>query len=114
MKPGEEGGIEPLYLLRWQRRRIRIAPNMSKATPMIPKGIPRPSLSFSLLVRPVLFTTGAGWDVDVDVGLEVEWDELDAVAGVACEEEADVVVADVLPVGEAVGTAVAGPYCLIK
>jgi hypothetical protein len=95
MKPGEDGGIDPLTLLRWRRRhRRRIAKAMA-AAPRKPRGIPTPRPIFCLFVNPSPEAPGSVVDVVDDVGFAEG--SLDGDAGpvvVGFVEEATVLESD--------------------
>jgi hypothetical protein len=71
MKPGDEGGTEPLTCLFFRRRRKKQHPRRIAAAPKIPNGIPTPSPIFWVFVSPSLLAGGAAGS-SVALGLEDE------------------------------------------
>jgi hypothetical protein len=76
MKPGEDGGMDPVMsFLRRRRRRKQLAKNTA-ATPRMPMGMPTPSPTFWLLVRPdVLPATGGASGVEDGSSVVEDGDE---------------------------------------
>jgi hypothetical protein len=75
MKPGDDGGMEPLTSLFLRRRRRKQHPRRIAAAPSILNGIPTPSPIFWVFVSPSLLADG---ESGLDVALEVEDALLDA------------------------------------
>jgi hypothetical protein len=71
MKPGDEGGTDPLTRLLFRRRRKKQHPRRIAAAPKIPKGIPTPSPIFWVFVSPLLLAGGAAGS-SVALGVEGE------------------------------------------
>jgi hypothetical protein len=81
MKPGEDGGIEPLTCLFFRRRIRKQHPRRSAAAPTNPNGMPIPSPIFCLLVSPALLAGGeAGSAVVLGVEADFVFADLDEAA----------------------------------
>jgi hypothetical protein len=81
MKPGDDGGMEPLTSLFFRRRRRKQHPRRIAAAPRMPKGIPIPSPIFCVFVSPSLLADGeSGSDVALAIEDELLLSEIEDVA----------------------------------